>query len=382
MAEHKELDEQLMRYLLGEMDEGERREVEAWIARGEDNERYFKQFQQLHLRVEWGMRAKLVNTSFGILRQRLTRRRRLRLWRGVAAAVALLCVGGWLWWERGIGQQAVVDSLAETVAIQPGRSVAVLHLSSGETVLMDTVNRELTERDGTSILVNSDGAITYEGNEALQDVEVMNRIEVPRGGEFHVTLADGSEVWLNADSELRYPARFSGESRTVYLHGEAYFSVTKDSARAFIVQVGGVDVKVYGTEFCVNTHGEGQVETVLVNGSVGMKTAGEEIVLRPGEKGTFLGEGKRIQVEAVDVLPYVSWRTGDFIFRDESLETIMDKLARWYNLEVFFRNDAAREVRLSGNLKRDKDVRELFHSFERISDVRFSVNGNTVVVSV
>ena len=234
---------------------------------------------------------------------------------------------------------------------------------------------------GTGTASSEVAGMAEEDTEATMDGE-MHLLRIPRGGEYTLVLADGTVVFLNAETELRYPARFSGESRTVYLHGEAYFSVTKDSARAFIVQVGGVDVKVYGTEFCVNTHGEGQVETVLVNGSVGMKTAGEEIVLRPGEKGTFLGEGKRIQVEAVDVLPYVSWRTGDFIFRDESLETIMDKLARWYNLEVFFRNDAAREVRLSGNLKRDKDVRELFHSFERISDVRFSVNGNTVVVSV
>ena len=274
-----------------------------------------------------------------------------------------------------------MDSLAETVAIQPGRSMAVLHLSSGETVVMDSVKRELTERDGTSIMVSSDGQVAYEVEGNVNDVEVMNRIEVPRGGEFHVTLVDGSEVWLNADSELRYPVRFSGDSRTVYLRGEAYFSVKKDETRAFVVRVADVDVKVYGTGFCVNTHGDGKVETVLVSGSVGMKNGADEVVLRPGEKGTFVEAGVGIRVETVDVLPYVAWRTGDFIFKNESLEHIMDKLARWYDLEVFYQNDAMRDVHLSGNLKRDKDVRELFRSFEKISTARFSVTGRTVVVS-
>ena len=196
----------------------------------------------------------------------------------------------------------------------------------------------------------------------------------------HAPFGHKGEVWLNADSELRYPARFTGADRRVWLSGEAYFSVRTDSARPFVVEAEDVRVRVYGTEFNVSTQETGRVETVLVSGSVGMGHGGEEVALRPSEKGTFARESGEMTVEEVDVLPYVAWRTGDFVFKDESLERIMDKLARWYDLEVFFQNADLREVRLSGNLKRFKDVRELFRSFEKISEARFTVNGKTVVI--
>ena len=378
MTGQNEIDERLLRYLLGEMTREERREVEEWAARSEENAAYFRRFQRLHLRVSWGMRSELVTTSFGALRRRLTRGRRMWTRAGVAAAVALLLgVGGLLVWER----EALPEPSAREVAIVPGRARAVLHLSSGETVAMDTLARELTERDGTAIRVDEDGRVAYEAAGGGETERApMNRIEVPRGGEFHVTLADGSEVWLNADSELRYPARFTGADRRVWLKGEAYFSVRTDSARPFVVEAEDVRVRVYGTEFNVSTQETGRVETVLVSGSVGMGHGGEEVALRPSEKGTFARESGEMTVEEVDVLPYVAWRTGDFVFKDESLERIMDKLARWYDLEVFFQNADLREVRLSGNLKRFKDVRELFRSFEKISEARFTVNGKTVVI--
>ena len=297
MTGQNEIDERLLRYLLGEMTREERREVEEWVARSEENAAYFRRFQRLHLRVSWGMRSELVTTSFGALRRRLTRGRRMWTRAGVAAAVALLLgVGGLLVWER----EALPEPSVREVAIVPGRARAVLHLSSGETVAMDTLARELTERDGTAIRVDEDGRVAYEAAGGGETERApMNRIEVPRGGEFHVTLADGSEVWLNADSELRYPARFTGADRRVWLKGEAYFSVRTDSARPFVVEAEDVRVRVYGTEFNVSTQETGRVETVLVSGSVGMGHGGEEVALRPGEKGTFARESGEMTVEEV-----------------------------------------------------------------------------------
>ena len=229
--------------------------------------------------------------------------------------------------------------------------------------------------------MSEDGNVAYEAQAESRDTgRVMNRIEVPRGGEFSLELADGSQVWLNAESELRYPARFSGDKRAVYLKGEAYFSVATDSARPFVVEAEGVSVRVYGTEFNVSTQQEGRVETVLVRGAVGMRHGEEEMRLEPNQLGVFVKADGSMRSQEVDVLPYVAWRTGDFVFKDETLESIMDKLARWYDLEVFFQNGDLRDVRLSGNLKRYKDVRELFRSFEKISEARFSVNGKTVVI--
>lgn len=380
MTERDKIDERLLRYLLREATPEERGEVEEWVARDEENAAYFKRFQRLHLRVEWGLRAGMVKATFGELRRRLTKRRRMWAWTGVAAAVVVLfSVGGWLMWER----EAIREPLAQEqeAVIKPGRPQAVLHLSSGETVVMDTLARELTEQDGTAIRVSEDGNVAYEAQAESRDTgRVMNRIEVPRGGEFSLELADGSQVWLNAESELRYPARFSGDKRAVYLKGEAYFSVATDSTRPFVVEVEGMSVRVYGTEFNVSTQQEGRVETVLVRGAVGMRHGEEEMRLEPNQLGVFVKADGSMRSQEVDVLPYVAWRTGDFVFKDETLESIMDKLARWYDLEVFFQNGDLRDVRLSGNLKRYKDVRELFRSFEKISEARFSVNGKTVVI--
>lgn len=376
MTGRNEIDDRLVRYLLGEMSPEERREVEAWVGESKENAVYFKRVQQLHLRILWGVRGKLVKGTFGVLRRRLTKKRRMWEWTAAAVVVVLLLgVGSLLTWER---EDVTV---AQEESIVPGRPRAVLHLSSGESVVMDTLSRELTEQDGTAIRVSEDGNVAYKAQSGGQKQKgVMNRIEVPRGGEFSLVLADGSQVWLNAESELRYLAHFSGDRRTVYLKGEAYFSVATDSARPFVVVTEEVKVQVYGTEFYVSTQQEGLVETVLVNGAVSMRHGDEEMMLEPNQLGIYVKADGTMFSERVDVLPYVAWRTGDFVFKNESLGSIMEKLARWYDLEVFYQNGDLREVRLSGNLKRYKDVRELFRSFEKISEARFSVNGRTVVI--
>lgn len=192
-------------------------------------------------------------------------------------------------------------------------------------------------------------------------------------------MSDGTRVWLNAETELRYPVQFNGKERVVYLKGEAYFEVSKNKEKPFLVQVDDMSVKVYGTAFNVNTYNK--IETVLVTGSVSMNQGGKEVLLKPNQKGVFDQTSGKITVEDVDVLAYVSWKNGDFIFRNESLNSIMDKLSRWYGLEVLYQDAGLQEVRLSGNLKRYKDVRELFVSFEKISDARFKVQGNKVIVS-
>ena len=209
----------------------------------------------------------------------------------------------------------------------------------------------------------------------------MNRVEVPRGGEFSLVLEDGTQVWLNAESELRYPIHFMGKERVVYLKGEAYFNVVKNSDAAFLVQVDEFTVKVYGTEFNVNAYEADRVETVLTQGSVSMRCGDEEVMLKPNQKGAYFKSDGAMRVEDVNVLSYVAWKNGDFIFKDESLESIMNKLARWYDLDVFYQNKELKEIRLSGNLKRYKDVQDLFNAFEKISEARIKVDGRTVVVS-
>ena len=384
MIEQNEIDEKLLAYLLDELDDVGREEVKAWLEESEGNKEYFREFQRVYLEFQWGVYAREVKSDFNLLRKKLRKRSSLQVWYGVAAAVViLLSVGGILLWNSGEVEEKPVQ-VAKKVTIQPGKSQAILVLSSGEEVAMGNVSRQLEEKDGTSVVVSETGRISYQSAEGKGGItkdtaRVMNRLVIPRGGEFNLTLSDGTHVWLNAETELRYPVQFNGKERVVYLKGEAYFEVSKNKEKPFLVQVDDMSVKVYGTEFNVNTYNN--IETVLVTGSVSMNQGGKEVLLKPNQKGVFDQVSGKITVADVDVLAYVSWKNGDFIFRNESLNSIMDKLSRWYGLEVLYQDARLQNVRLSGNLKRYKDVRELFVSFEKISDARFKVQGNKVIVS-
>ena len=384
MIEQNEIDEKLLAYLLDELDDVGREEVKAWLEESEGNKEYFREFQRVYLEFQWGVYAREVKSDFNLLRKKLRKRSSLQVWYGVAAAVViLLSVGGILLWNSGEIEEKPVQ-VAKKVTIQPGKSQAILVLSSGEEVAMGNVSRQLEEKDGTSVVVSETGRISYQsaegkGGTTKDTARVMNRLVIPRGGEFNLTLSDGTRVWLNAETELRYPVQFNGKERVVYLKGEAYFEVSKNKEKPFLVQVDDMSVKVYGTAFNVNTYNK--IETVLVTGSVSMNQGGKEVLLKPNQKGVFDQVSGKITVEDVDVLAYVSWKNGDFIFRNESLNSIMDKLSRWYGLEVLYQDARLQNVRLSGNLKRYKDVRELFVSFEKISDARFKVQGNKVIVS-
>lgn len=379
MMEQNETDLKLLSYLLDELDDNERRMVEDWLKEDTAHYQYFRELQKCHLEMMWGMRMKEVKTDFSLFKNTLPMRHRLRWRLGTAAIIVLmLSIGGLMLWR----QDVIGESDKQEIAITPGQTRAMLYLSSGEIVDMETFSQGVSEQDGTFIEKSNDGGIEYTIKENISHgASLMNRLEVPRGGEFSLTLSDGSRIWLNAGSKLYYPTRFEKRKREVYLEGEAYFEVTKDENAPFEVHVGNTVINVLGTEFNVTGYQEKPIETVLVNGVVRVSQGSTMVVLKPNQKATVLSDNAMIAVEEVDVWPYVAWRNGDFVFSNQPLEEIMEKLSLWYDLEVFYQNDEVRYVRLSGNLKRYKDVRELFRSFERISDVHFEVHGRTVTVS-
>ena len=379
MTGQDKLDERLLRYLLEEMETSEREEVEAWMEENDQNRNYFRDFQKTHLELLWSVQARETRTDFNTFRRKLRKPLSVKLWYRVAAVVVLMVsIGGWFVWS----ESSKNEWLTRNEMIQPGKVQAKLYLSSGAAVEIGGEARDLKEQDGTSIKVSETGKLSYEKERANASAKaVMNRVEVPRGGEFSLVLEDGTQVWLNAESELRYPIHFMGKERVVYLKGEAYFNVVKNSDAAFLVQVDEFTVKVYGTEFNVNAYEADRVETVLTQGSVSMRCGDEEVMLKPNQKGAYFKSDGAMRVEDVNVLSYVAWKNGDFIFKDESLESIMNKLARWYDVDVFYQNKEVKEIRLSGNLKRYKVVQDLFNSFEKISEARIKVDGRTVVVS-
>lgn len=378
MRNKENIDSYLLRYLLNELKGDERLEVEKWINSGENRE-YFREFYRSYVYLQWTMNDEVVLKSYRKFRRRLTRRYRLKVFAGIAASIVLL-IGSGIWGYFSFSTGAY-NAPVETI-IQAGMSQAFLHLSSGKIIPIDTVSRMFEEQDGTSIEVCGNGSLNYRNDSVVKGrTELLNRLEVPRRGEFQLTLSDGTRAWVNSESELSYPSSFVGESRVVYLKGEAFFDVVHDDSRPFIVRVGDLDVKVYGTRFNVNTYREGVVETVLVHGRVGLNSAGKEIMLKPEQKGEYRSADREILVEKVDVLPYIAWHEGNFVFKNESLELIMNKLMLWYDLHVEYKDEEVKKVRLSGIMERYKDVNELFHFFEKTSNLVFVLRNNTVYIT-
>ena len=229
---------------------------------------------------------------------------------------------------------------------------------------------------------NKDHTLNYQVSAPYpkEQQESLHILRIPRGGEYTLVLADSTVVFLNAESKLQYPARFEGKERKVYLSGEAYFDVKANPEKPFIVTAGGMDVRVYGTEFNVTAYEGESVRTVLVEGKVGVKTTegSEEVQLHPGQMAEREGNG--IVVQEVDTYTYTAWKDGKFVFEEENIERIMERLARWYNLNVFYANESGKNQLFNGVLTRFTEVEDILRVIEQTATVEFEIKGNTVIV--
>ena len=211
---------------------------------------------------------------------------------------------------------------------------------------------------------------------------VYNEVEVPRGGEFDLVLADGTTVWLNAGSKLRYPVEFVGKERRVFLEGEAYFAVAKDTEMPFRVEILQQIVEVLGTEFNVSGYtDEAAIYTTLVTGKVKVETdSGENMVLAPGEQSMLDCRDGHLDKQEVDVEKVIAWKKGMFILEEQTLEQIMQKFARWYDMEVVYRDEELKNIIFKGVVPRYTELREVLNILEKTNEVKFDIEERTVIV--
>ena len=309
------------------------------------------------------------------------KRRRMAPYWWSAAAVVVLVIVGVLFMNRP-KEPVSTTLIASSAGFKPGSQKATWELPGGKLIEL--------EEDGVRLLTGEDGSVLGRdsantlivGKGRKGEVE-QSVIRVPQGGEYGVVLADGTKVWINSESELSFPSAFEGKDRVVELKGEAYFSVKKDTEKPFLVRSGEYQLKVYGTEFNLNTYKNNEIQAVLVKGSVGFKAnrTAEEVRLKPSQLGVANEVTGKTEVNNVDVYPYIAWKNQDVVFVNERLESIMEKAARWYDVNVFFQNESLKDLRFFGNMQRYADIQELLFFLENTSDVRFSVKDRTVVVS-
>lgn len=308
----------------------------------------------------------------------LRKNKRFEGWKIVAIAAMLLFFIGTLALMK-TGQKREVLPVAGVVqndVVLPGMKKAQLKLADGRMVNVTGDSMQIRQSDGTQIKYIQ-GHIAYEKVKPVS-VLVYNELIVPLAGECYITLADGTRVWMNSDSKLKYPVKFLGNERKVFLEGEAYFEVVKD-AKPFIVSTLLGDIRVLGTSFDVKAYREEEkMYTTLVSGKVCFQGQ-EKLEIDPGEQVVATVDGK-VEKRTVDINEYIGWKNGVYIFKDQPLERIMNDLSRWYGVSVFYQNPAVRKITFTGNLKRYDRINTFMEVLQRTGDVRYKISGNTIIL--
>ena len=379
-----ETEDWLIAFLSGELDEREEENVRVWLEASPENRNAYESLMKDYLRIRWVQENVQIREEQAkkIIFSSLKKKRNLTPYYGVAASIAVLLIVTLFFFIRE-DKQGVSEKLV-TSEIKPIQSRALLVLSTGEQIQLTKSAQEIQEQDGSVLKIDSVMGVQYDSLSTKRaEKPIYNKIVVPRGGEYFVTLSEGTKVWLDADSELEYPVFFSGDFREVKLKGNAYFCVTKKNDKPFVVRAGEFSLKVYGTEFNVNAYDLQNIETVLVNGSIGFKAnvSTPERMMEPNELAVSDSRTGLSEIHQVDIYPYIAWKNQNIVFVNERLESIMEKMARWYDVTVFFQDESLKDLRFDCNMRRYTDIRDLFFFLEKTSNARFALNGRTVVIS-
>ena len=360
--------------------------LNAWLeedAKNKDLYRRILEVENLSARDMYAKRLDVEHTWDALKEQLAGQRKRRSLfssWQiGVVASVILL-VGIGLYW--GFNKKPKVKQVEVAAHVEMGGAKAILVTSRGDEIVLQDSSVQLITLGGGMVAKNDGVQVSYKENEGAgkEDVLEYNTIRVPRGGEYKLFLSDNTEVFLNSDSEIRFPVKFGKGKRDVFLRGEAFFVVTKDASRPFVVNANDkMSVEVLGTQFNLQAYPDDAfVETTLNEGAVRVINGKQGVRLRPDEQAVY-DEGK-FTVRKVDASSYSAWKEGRFMLLNHSLENIMTRLARWYNIDIFWENPEVKEYHFSGELARYEDFTEILRMLELATRVHFEVKDRTVFV--
>lgn len=388
----------LHKFLRQELTDAERRELEAWAAASEANSQFLQRISD-PMQLETDLR--LLQQSNENILSRLqaaipeimetepplqTVHRIHFLRRGFlkyAAAILFIAgIAGWFWYTSGSTEQKNNTEVAQTPRdIQPGSNKALLILADGSEIILDSANNgNIAQQGNTNIEKLSGGAIRYHSN-GTSTAAMTNTMRTPRGGQFQLTLPDGTAVWLNAASSITYPVAFNGSDRKVTITGEAFFQIARAPAKPFLVNVDNRStVQVLGTQFNVNAYPDEPVmATTLLEGSVQVGSLGNKIILKPGQQSSISNKDQQISVNPnADVERAIAWKNGRFDFNGLELPAIMRQLERWYDINVEFAGPVSKET-YRGRLTRDLTLTQVLGILNNM-DVKCRLEGRKLIL--
>ena len=376
---NRRISDLLYKYTINALNDDERRELDAWVAARPDRQSYLQMLSSPQSLQDDYRRRKSIDVQKAIreMEARIGKTEKASRSSGsrfpffrIAAVLVLLLVGGTFWYHRG-QTRVTPPEISEEVqlAMEQSRKMG----KSGAEVLSGKAVEE--------VMSTEERALYHVDDNFAEQLEEARRITTYQNKEYWVTLDDGTLVHLNYDSRLIYPEHF-GDRRDVILDGEAYFMVAKDKSRQFVVHTPQGDVKVYGTEFVVNTRKSDAEDhkdmyVVLVKGSVGFTANdGREQMLTPGQELSMVHS--QLTVTDIDTAPFVAWNEGEFVFNNWSLERIMSVISRWYGLKVEFYNSSLGGRKFSGSLSRYEDIKPTIETIETVTGTTITINHQTL----
>lgn len=375
----EEIEKLLAKYKAGSCTEEEKSLLETWYLYYEDSQLVDLEESARASDLE-EIRSSLLMVTPGAIRRSLIPR--------IAAAAAILLVGvaGFLYLnEKDTVPPTVVKTSPEIHDIGPGSNKATLTLADGSVITLDDAQQgAVAKQTGITITKTADGRLVYTmlaDPAGLSKLPVSyNKIETPQGGQYRIDLPDGTKVWLNAASSLRYPTAFSGTERRVELSGEAYFEVVHNKSMPFTVVSGQQTVEVLGTHFNINSYGDEQaIKTTLVEGAVRVANSRSSSVLKPGQQAVLDKDNQVIAVSEANTEAVIAWKNGYFHFNRVNIKDIMKELARWYDIEVVYEGEIPADE-FVGKIRRSVSLSQSLKML-KLSRIHFRIEGRKIIIT-
>ena len=383
--EHKPAFQRIARLILlslyGKAEDMQIQELQEWLQKDKDNQHFYENILS-HSYLEKGLQEYMQYDSRDAweqmkLKMQPKRKPLIKRLLPYAAAIAILITAIMLVHPGNPVESSALE-IATAPIIRPGSSKAQLVLSDGQQIELENENNRLCRQIEGEHFLNDGKSLDYRQQASAPDSARLDTLRIPRGGEYRIVLSDGTRVWMNAESELTYPAHFTGKQRSVTLKGEAYFEVARNTDNPFYVTIGDMEVKVLGTSFNVSAYPGEKRHTTLVEGNVAVTWQQQEVSVQPGQQA--IEDEKGLQVKKVNVMNYIGWKERRFVYKEQNLSEVLKELERWYDVQFLMVDKAIGHLHLTANLPKYENIDKVLEIISYAACLKVEIKDRTVLI--